>query len=187
VCNIIAILMAQKFMLSNSKVAYQQHDHHRCQSAALARAKALCERDGARLTPIRETVLRLIWQSHRPLGAYDIIERLSETSGQRVVPPTVYRALDFLLGQGLVHRLATLNAYIGCPFPDNAHSNVFMLCRACGSVAEYSVEAIDKAIVATAERSGFAIDSQAIEVSGLCPRCRDGAGVDETNDSGSGL
>lgn len=173
-------------MISNSKVAYWQHDHGRCQSAALARAKALCQRDGVRLTPIRETVLGLIWQSHRPLGAYDIIERLSETSGQRVVPPTVYRALDFLLGRGLVHRLATLNAYIGCPFPDNAHSNVFMLCQACGSVAEYTVEAIDKAIVATAERAGFAIDSQAIEVSGLCPGCKEAAGVDESSTDGSG-
>lgn len=173
-------------MLSNSKAAYLRHDHDRCQSAALAQAKALCQRDGARLTPIRETVLRLIWQSHRPLGAYDIIERLSETSGQRVAPPTVYRALDFLLSRGLVHRLATLNAYIGCPFPDNAHSNVFMLCRACSSVAEYSVEAIDKAIVATAERAGFAIDSQAIEVSGLCPGCKESAGVDKSNTSGRG-
>ncbi|MBV1932508.1 MAG: transcriptional repressor [Porticoccaceae bacterium] len=161
-------------MITNSKVAYRQHDHLRCQNAALHQAQALCARDGARLTPIRETVLRLIWQSHRPLGAYDIIEQLSESSAKRVMPPTVYRALDFLLTQGLIHRLATLNAYIGCPFPGSAHSNVFMVCRVCGSAAECSVDAINKAIVAAASRSGFVIESQSIEVSGLCPACQDG-------------
>lgn len=160
-------------MITNSKVAYRQHDHLRCQSAALHQAQTLCDRDGARLTPIRETVLRLIWQSHRPLGAYDIIEQLSVSSAKRVMPPTVYRALDFLLGKGLVHRLATLNAYIGCPFPGSAHSNVFMVCRVCGSAAECSVEAINKAINGVATRAGFTIESQAIEVSGLCPSCRD--------------
>lgn len=160
-------------MISNSKVAYRQHDHFRCQNAALQQARTVCARDKARLTPIRETVLRLIWQSHRPLGAYDIIDQLSESGGKRVLPPTVYRSLDFLLNRGLVHRLATLNAYIGCPFPGSVHSNVFMVCRVCGSAAESSVEAINSAIFATADRAGFAIESQSIEVSGLCPVCQD--------------
>ncbi len=148
-------------------------------------ARTLCARDEVRLTPIRETVLTLIWQSHRPLGAYDIIEQLSESSGKRVMPPTVYRSLDFLLARGLIHRLATLNAYIGCPFPGSAHSNVFMVCRLCGSAAECSVDAINSAIIATAARTGFEIESQTIEVSGLCPACQvDAVGQDgdqETN------
>ncbi len=161
-------------MITNSKVAYRQHDHLRCQNAALHQAQALCARDGARLTPIRERVLRLIWQSHRPLGAYDIIEQLSEFSAKRIMPPTVYRALDFLLARGLIHRLASLNAYIGCPFPGSVHSNVFMVCRVCRSAAECSVDAVNNALVTTASRSGFAIESQTIEVSGLCPVCQDG-------------
>lgn len=160
-------------MITNHKVAYRQHDHLRCQNAALHHARIVCDREGVRLTPIRDKVLRLIWQSHRPLGAYDIIEQLSESSAKRVMPPTVYRALDFLLAQGLIHRLATLNAYIGCPFPGSAHSNVFMVCRVCGSAAECSVDAINNAIVAAASRSGFAIESQAIEISGRCPACQD--------------
>jgi len=159
-------------MITNSKIAYRQHDHLRCQNAALQQAKKLCARDDVRLTPIRETVLCLIWESHRPLGAYDIIEQLSESSGKRVLPPTVYRALSFLLDQGLIHRLATLNAFIGCPFPGSVHSNVFLVCRACGSTAECSVDTINNAIVATAARAGFEIESQSVEISGLCPMCQ---------------
>ena len=159
-------------MITNSKVAYQKHDHLRCQNAALHQAKMLCARDEVRLTPMREKVLSLLWQSHRPLGAYDIIDKLSESSDKRVLPPTVYRSLDFLLARGLIHRLATLNAYIGCPFPGSVHSNVFMVCRSCESVAECSVDTLNKVVVATAARAGFEIEAQTIEVSGLCPACQ---------------
>jgi len=160
-------------MISNSTTAYQQHDHHRCLKAALAQAKNRCSARKARLTPIRESVLHLLWQSHRPLGAYKIIEQLSAASGKRVLPPTVYRALDFLLELGLIHRLATLNAYIGCPFPDSVHSDYFLLCRECGSVAECSAESVNKAIVSTAERAGFLVESQTVEILGVCTPCRE--------------
>lgn len=159
-------------MITNSKITYQQHDHLRCQNAALLQAKTLCARKNKRFTPIRESVLSLIWQGHRPLGAYDIIDQLSDSRGKRVLPPTVYRALEFLLDCGLIHRIASLNAFIGCPFPGSAHSNVFLLCRSCGKAAECSMESINNAINVTAERAGFAIESQAIEVSGLCPVCQ---------------
>jgi len=106
-------------MLTNSRIAYHRHDHKRCINAALCRARELCDARKARLTPIRETVLKTIWASHRPLGAYEIVDQMSqsETSAHRVLPPTVYRAIQFLLDQGLIHRLSSLNAYIGCPFP----------------------------------------------------------------------
>jgi len=160
-------------MISNSTTAYRQHDHHRCLTAALAQAKSLCTARKARLTPIRESVLHLLWQSHRPLGAYKIIEQLSAASGKRVLPPTVYRALDFLLELGLIHRLATLNAYIGCPFPESVHSDCFLLCRKCGSVAECSADNVNKAILTTAEDAGFLVESQTVEILGLCTPCRD--------------
>ncbi len=162
-------------MITNSRVAYQQHDHLRCQNAALQQARTLCVREKVRLTPIREAVLCMIWQSHRPLGAYKLIDQLSEARGKRMLPPTVYRALDFLLGLGLIHRIATLNAFIGCPFPGSPHSDVFLVCRLCGSAAECSVDTVNSAIVATAQRAGFQIESQAVEVTGLCPLCRDGS------------
>jgi Fur family zinc uptake transcriptional regulator len=160
-------------MMSNSTDAYQQHDHHRCLKTALAQAKNRCIARKARLTPIRESVLHLLWQSHRPLGAYKIIDQLSEETGKRVLPPTVYRALDFLLELGLIHRLATLNAYIGCPFPDSAHSDCFLLCRECGSVAECSTANVNKSIASTAEQAGFLVESQTVEILGLCTPCQE--------------
>ena len=96
----------------------EEHDHRVCVKDALEQATAICAKRGARLTPIRRRVLELIWASHKPSGAYDILEALSQESrGKRIAPPTVYRALDFLLEQGLIHRLESLNAFIGCPHP----------------------------------------------------------------------
>jgi Fur family zinc uptake transcriptional regulator len=77
----------------------------------------LCAQKGLRLTALRRRVLELVWQSHKPLGAYDILAVLSEQDGRRAAPPTVYRALDFLLENGLVHRISSLNAFVGCDAP----------------------------------------------------------------------
>ena len=161
-------------MLTNSRIAYHQHDHKRCISAALERAKILCDDHDARLTPIREAVLKTIWASHQPLGAYDIVDKmtLNAQTGKRIKAPTVYRAIDFLLEHGLIHRIASLNAYIGCPFPGNLHNDFFMICRACGSAAECSTEQLSHTIAQTAEKTGFKMESQVIEIIGLCPECQ---------------
>lgn len=160
-------------MLTNSRLAYQNHDHKRCINAALQRAQTLCDDNKARLTPIRETVLRTIWASHRPLGAYDIVENMgNENPEKRIQAPTVYRAIDFLLEQGLIHRIASLNAYIGCPFPGNNHSHFFLICRSCSAVAECSAEQLNSMISQTVERTGFQVESQTIEILGLCSECK---------------
>ena len=159
-------------MISNSRAAHRDHDHERCQNAALAQARALCQHRSARLTPAREAVLHLIWRSHQPIGAYTLIEQLSAEQGHRVLPPTVYRALDFLLAQGLIHRIPSRNAFIGCPFPEVRHRNLFLLCRRCGAVAECSADTLDQAIAATAARAGFAVDGHNLEIDGLCQQCQ---------------
>ena len=99
------------------------------------RADALCARQGVRLTELRRRVLELVWQSHKPLGAYDILAVLSETDGRRA-PPTVYRALDFLQENGLVHRIASLNAFVGCNNPEHSHQGQFLICRTCHTAIE---------------------------------------------------
>ena len=106
-----------KPLTSNTPLACLPHDHSRCVAEALAEAEALCAKQGTRLTTLRKRVLELVWASHKPLGAYDILGVLSEEDGRRAAPPTVYRALDFLLENGLVHRIASLNAFIGCVHP----------------------------------------------------------------------
>ena len=105
-----------------------RHDHRHCVTNALDDAKTICSERGARLTPVRQRVLEIIWQSHRPLGAYAILEVLAK-EGHSPAPPTVYRALEFLLTHGLVHRLSSLNAFIGCTRPGHPGAGQFLLCH----------------------------------------------------------
>lgn len=151
------------------------HGHHDCIRQALAAATELCQRDALRLTPIRKRVLELVWQSHRPLGAYEILAQLSEEEGKPSAPPTVYRALDFLLDNGLVHRLASLNAFIGCDRPHQAHQGHFLICRLCKVARELPHDGIDRAVEAAAAALGFQVEQQVVEVSGLCAPCREQA------------
>ena len=153
--------------------APKSHDHAACVDDALVRAEALCEARGLRLTELRRTVLTLVWDSHRPIGAYDIIEALSKTRG-RVAPPTVYRTLDFLLANGLVHRIESLNAFVGCAAdPDQPHNSSFVICTDCGRAAELDDPRIVSALKATLKNSGFRMAHQTIEVSGCCADCAD--------------
>ena len=160
-------------MISNSRSAYHLHDHQRCIKAAMTQARERCARSGARLTPIREAVLTLIWDGHKPVGAYQIVEQLPLLLGKNVQAPSVYRAIDFLLELGLIHRIASLNAFIGCPFPGSEHSNLFMICNNCGAVAEVGDEGINAMIADTIRKTGFRPTSQTIELTGLCPACQE--------------
>ena len=171
-------------MLTNAKLVHQPHDHRRCINAALAYAKDLCETENLRLTPTRESVLRLLWQSHRPLGAYQLQDQLAKIAGKPIAPPTIYRAVEFLLKVGLIHRIASLNAYIGCPFPNSDHSNLFMICNSCGSVAEVALSSINGLLNRACEKTNFTLQDQSLELFGLCPNCSsDESG--ETTSSGS--
>ena len=158
--------------MSNTPLACTPHDHTHCVSHALAEADTLCARAGVRLTELRKRVLELVWQSHKPLGAYDILAVLSEQDGRRAAPPTVYRALDFLLENGLVHRIASLNAFVGCSHPEHAHQGQFLICRSCHAAIELEQPAISQAIVDGAAGVGFSVESQTVEVVGLCAGCK---------------
>lgn len=147
------------------------HNHERCVDGAMASAAALCAERGARLTPLRRRVLEVVWGSHRPAGAYDILEILKRERGN-AQPPTVYRALDFLLDLGLVHRVESLNAYVGCSAPESRHPSQFLICTECGAAAEISDGRLDRAISGLAEEAGFSVLRSNVEVAGRCPNCR---------------
>ena len=155
----------------NSRFLSDKHDHRRCVVNALEDAQAVCSGRGARLTPVRRRVLEIIWQSHRPLGAYAILEVLS-SEGHPPAPPTVYRALEFLLEHGLAHRLSSLNTFIGCARPGHSGAGQFLLCTACGSAAELDDAGIERAIERGAAAEGFTSHVHTVEISGLCPNCR---------------
>ncbi|MEX0923057.1 MAG: Fur family transcriptional regulator [Rhodovibrionaceae bacterium] len=158
----------------------QDHNHGRCVQDALAAAQALCADQGLRLTPLRRRVLELIWESHKPQGAYDLLERLDgeETPGAKA-PPTIYRTLEWLQAQGFVHRIESLNAFIGCPVPDHGgaepHASQFFICEACGTAAELHDDGVAAAIHRQAKSLGFSVADQTVEIKGRCPSCREAA------------
>ena len=157
-------------------LAFHQHDHRACIETALETARHVCEQRSARLTPLREHVLQLVWQSHKPLGAYALLEQLTDIApaGQRrrLGPPTVYRALEFLREHGLVHRINSLNAFIGCQHPQTLHHSYFLICRRCGSTVELTSELLTGAVQSAAIDARFQAEGASIEIAGLCPRCQ---------------
>ncbi len=152
--------------------ACSPHDHGDCIHSALKQAQTICSQRGVRLTPLREQVLRLVWQSHTPVGAYDLLARLRAAGDKPAAPPTVYRALDFLQEQGLVHRIASLNAFIGCHHPGTPHPGSFLICRRCQRVFELSEQPLGKLLAQQAAGTGFTVESTRIEVLGLCRECQ---------------
>lgn len=148
------------------------HDHSTCVREALATAATICEERGARLTPVRRRVLELIWSSHQAVKAYDLMAQMQGEMAQAAKPPTVYRALDFLMEQGLVHRVDSLNAFVGCPRPGRVHAEQLLICTECGGVGEIDDAAISRAILKATSRLGFRISRQTVELQGVCAACR---------------
>ena len=148
------------------------HDHGRCATAAITHAEELCAARAQRLTPMRRHVLEALLASHRPLGAYEIIERLADPG--RPAPITVYRALDFLRDNGLVHRIESRNAFVACVH-NHADSDivVFFICERCGAVGEAPGGAVAETLKSSARAVGFAPKSPVIEIAGICAHCRD--------------
>ncbi len=145
----------------------------------LARADAICDRRGARLTEVRRHVLGLVLDSPRPSGAYDMLDKL-RAHHKGAAPPTIYRALDFLLEQGLIHKVERLSAFVGCVHgfeedddEDHIHHHAvqFLICNQCGHVQELSDKAIGKSLVRAALSTGFTLTGSTVEADGVCADC----------------
>jgi Fur family zinc uptake transcriptional regulator len=137
-------------------------------------AEALCRQRGVALTPLRRQVLDLVIAAEKPVGAYALLDRLkAERPG--AAPPTVYRALEFLLEAGLIHRIEKLNAFIGCAEAqaghDHHHPHQFLICRRCGETAEIADHAAAHALEAAAKAQGFRAERMVVEIEGLCAAC----------------
>ena len=126
----------------------------------------------ARHFAARRRVLEILLEDHRALGAYDVLQRLvAEGFGNQ--PPVAYRALDFLVENGLAHRIRRLNAFAACMHPGEAHAPVFLICRACNHVAEAPAATVRAALDQAAAAMGFAVERSNIEALGLCPACQE--------------
>jgi Fur family zinc uptake transcriptional regulator len=148
------------------------HDHARCSEEALGHAEALCAARGERLTPMRRDVLAALAAQHRPVGAYELVERLGR-KGKRPAPITIYRALDFLVENGLAHRIESRNAFLACISEHGASEMVvFLICERCGAVGEAPSSSVAETLRAAAKAAGFAPRAPVIEIAGICAHCR---------------
>jgi Fur family zinc uptake transcriptional regulator len=148
------------------------HDHGRCTADALNHAEALCNQRSQKLTPTRRQVLEVLLSSHKPLGAYEIIDRAAK-GGTRHAPITVYRALEFLIENGLAHRIESRNAFIACV---HRHASddlvVFLICERCGEVGEAPSQAVAESLKSATRAAGFSPKAPVIEITGICANCR---------------
>ena len=140
----------------------------------MAHAEAICAERGERLTPMRRRVLETLAASHKPLGAYEIMDEVAR-SGPRPAPITVYRALDFLRLNGLVHRIESRNAFVACGRNHGTDALVaFLICERCGAVGEAPAAAVAQPLAAAARSAGFTPTLSVIEITGTCAHCRKG-------------
>jgi Fur family zinc uptake transcriptional regulator len=145
----------------------------------LDKAETVCERRGANLTALRRHVLGLVLDAASPAGAYELLDRLRQTR-RGAAPPTIYRTLDFLLEQGLIHRVERLAAFVGCVAgctanPDgksHTHAAQFLICRECGRVIEMQDHHVSTVLRRAAHDVGFAVLGATIEAEGVCSMCR---------------
>lgn len=149
----------------------QCHNHHACKQEALHDAESICAEQAANLTPIRKRVLELVWQSHKPIKAYDVLAQL-QAEMPSAKPPTVYRALDFLLEHHLVHKLQRLNAFIGCHHPQSGgESCYFLICTRCEEAQELHHPGIRQSLHESMRQQKFLAQHVTVEVEGICKGC----------------
>ena len=130
-----------------------------------------CARDNLRLTPTRRRVLELVLQADGPVKAYDLLDQL-KAEQPNAAPPTIYRALEFLLEHHFIHRLETLNAFVSCFHPRHQHQGQFLICEDCGAVREVSQNRLSEDLARLARDADFTPKHQVLEVYGICSDCR---------------
>jgi Fur family transcriptional regulator, zinc uptake regulator len=169
--------MLQKRVMNSAKPTFPapDHDHGRCTAEGIAHAIRICQARAQKFTPIRRQVLEALLSSHRPLGAYEVIDALAQSTA-RPAPITVYRALDFLMANGLVHRIESRNAYLACAHDhDTAAMVAFLICDRCGSVGEIPGALVAQSLSTAARATGFAPKLSVVEITGTCAHCQEAA------------
>lgn len=153
-------------------MAYCQN-HYSCRTTALRSAEKICAERGSRLTNIRRRILEMIWENHQPVKAYDLLEKIRQDNrSMAAAPPTVYRALDFLIEEGLVHKIDSMNAYVGCMHPDTHNDCFFMICLECGTAEECCNDDLAESIMNATRKYRFTPQATTLEIIGTCAQCR---------------
>jgi Fur family zinc uptake transcriptional regulator len=149
----------------------QAHDHTNCINHAMEAAQTVCHDKNIRLTPIRQRIFELIWSNHKAVGAYDLLATLQQED-PKAKPVTIYRALDFLLDAGLIHKVASLNAFIGCSQPEITHHSVMLICDLCHDAKEVEAQEVYEAIFEIGKNNAFHPQQLTLELHGTCEDCQ---------------
>ncbi len=137
----------------------------------VALAMSLCGARGVQLTTLRRQILELLWESAQPTGAYQLIEALKLRNSRPVGPPTVYRALEFLISQGFVSKIESHNAYVPCAHPERHQDCLFFICGDCGASVELEDARIERLLAENAADLGYRVTRRVVEVEGTCASC----------------
>jgi Fur family transcriptional regulator, zinc uptake regulator len=157
------------------------HAHHHAdrQDAMYRNIVESCAKRNLRLTPMRQEVMLTLLAHHQPMGAYDLLAKVSHKHNKQLAPVTIYRALDFLVEHGFAHKLETQNAYVACT-SETHHTHehkthegvVFLMCTTCGGVDEIQAPHVHDSVHQLMLTTGFAPRSQVLEFSGVCEHCK---------------
>ena len=137
----------------------------------IALAMSFCADNGIKLSKLRREVLQLLWESDGPTGAYVLIKALEQRRSRPIGPPTVYRALEFLVSHGLAARFESLNAYVPCLRPAKDQGRAFFFCSNCGVTAQIDPPNLDKLLTRVATEEGFRPSHKVVEIKGICGEC----------------
>ncbi len=148
----------------------KNHDHKECSKTVIEHAKEVCRKGSLNLTPIRKKVLEIVASNHKPARAYDLLAKLKE-GGFSDKPPTVYRALDFLIEHKMVHKLNTINAYVACFNNETEEVSCFLICEKCQDIEEFQDEGIIKAIANISKSKNIDVRNINLEISFKCDQC----------------
>lgn len=137
---------------------------------ALERAAASCRQRGASLTAIRREVLALLYRTPKGIKAYDLLEQMRQSRGN-ASPPTIYRALDFLIEHGLAHKIGRMNLFVACRHGNHSAPSLFLVCPKCNAVTELEDANVATTLYASLAATGHRLDSPEVEISAVCPQC----------------
>ena len=144
--------------------------HKICVDEALKKAKIICDNKGVKLTKLRQRVLRLIWKNRGYVKAYDLLNDLKKIDAS-AKPPTVYRSLDFLIEHGFIHKIQSLNAFVGCSHPEEHKDCYFLICKECKNIEECCSKKVEEVLISTSGESNFSPNQVTLEISGICQDC----------------
>jgi len=143
-------------------------NHQKCFKEAVKAAELICKKKHLKFTKDRKAIFELIWGSHEPVKAYDLLKSLDKNS---LHPPLVYRALNFLLENKFIHKIDSINSYFGCSHPDSNHDCYFLICSKCYNVAEACEDNLEKEVMLVAKKKGFFVENISLEITGVCKSC----------------